>query len=105
MSEQEMRREIVAVSPTVFKGGYNIRELVLEMLGDNEKVVFFENPSYDEAIVGLSEKNKIIYDYDRMVECLMTSRNLTSEQAIEFIDKNTSCLSEQENYPIIVRLF
>ena len=41
MSEQEMRREIVAVSPTVFKGGYNIRELVLGMLGDNEKVVFF----------------------------------------------------------------
>lgn len=82
----------------------NIRELVLEFLSDDEQVMFFED-LYDEAIIGLSENNKVVYTYDGMIDCLMNKNNCTSEEAIEIIDCNIACLSEKENYPIIVRLF
>lgn len=50
-----------------------------------DDVVIFENPSYDEAFVGMSEDNRAIYDFDKMVECL----DMPAEEAIEFIEYNT----------------
>lgn len=82
-----------------------IREMVLEFLDDDEEVMFFDSPSYDEAIIGLSENNKVVYSYDGMIDCLMKKENMSAEEAMEFIDYNTACFSEKENYPIIVRLF
>lgn len=81
------------------------REMVLEFIGDDEQVIFFDSPSCDEAIIGLSENNKVIYDHNKMVKCLMNQENWTAEEAIEFIDVNLSCLTEKGNFPIIVRLF
>lgn len=50
-----------------------------------DDVVIFESPSYDEAFVGLSEDNRAIYDFDKMVECL----DMPVEEAVEFIEYNT----------------
>lgn len=49
------------------------------------EVVIFDSPSYDEAFVGLSEDNRAIYDFDKMVECL----DMPTEEAVEFIEHNT----------------
>ena len=32
-----------------------------------EDVIVFDNPSYDNALIGVSEDNRAIYDYDKMV--------------------------------------
>ena len=40
-----------------------------EMLRDMgyEDFILFDNPDFDSAIVGISDDNRVIYDYDKMV--------------------------------------
>ena len=67
------------------------------------EVVIFDNPSYDEAFVGLSEDNRAIYDFDKMVECLTADGKTTEEEAIEFIEYNTiRALPYFQGAPIIL---
>ena len=54
-----------------------------------EDVVVFSNYSYDDALIGISEDNRAIYDYNKMVEWLMEEESFTAEEAIEWIDFNT----------------
>ena len=58
------------------------RDLLNEM-GLEDSVVF-ENPDYDSAIIGYSDEYRIVYDFDLMVEHLMTVDNMSSEDAIEY---------------------
>lgn len=44
---------------------------------------------FDDAIVGVSEGGKVVYDYDKMVQCLVDRDGMTDEEAMEFIDYNT----------------
>lgn len=62
-----------------------------EMLYDMgyEDFVLFENPDYDSAIIGISDDNRVIYDYDKMVEDLMVTDGMEWLDAAEFIDYNT----------------
>lgn len=62
-----------------------------EMLYDMgyEDFVLFENPDYDSAIIGISDDNRVIYDYEKMVEDLMVTDGMEWLDAAEFIDYNT----------------
>ena len=40
-----------------------------------------------------------------MIECLVNLEGWSYDEALEFIDYNTICFSERENYPIIIRTF
>ena len=51
--------------------------------------VIFDNPSFDNSIVGVSYDGAIIYDYEKMVEEFMLENECTSEEAEDFIDYNT----------------
>lgn len=62
------------------------RDLLNEM-GLEDSIVF-ENPDYDSPIIGYSDDYRIIYDFDLMVEHLMTVDNMSFEDAIEFIEYN-----------------
>lgn len=54
-----------------------------------EDVVYLTNYSYDDALIGISEDNRAVYDYDKMVKWLMEEEGFTEEDAIEWIDYNT----------------
>lgn len=54
-----------------------------------EDAIVFENPDYDNAIVGVSSDGRVIYDFDRMVGCLMDEDEMDEDEAVEFIDYNT----------------
>lgn len=54
-----------------------------------ESVVYLVNYSYDNALIGVSEDGRAIYDYDKMVEWLMKEEGWTAEEAVEWIDYNT----------------
>lgn len=54
-----------------------------------EGVVILSNYSYDEALIGVTEDNRAVYDYDLMVEWLCREENLSPDEAIEWIDYNT----------------
>lgn len=63
------------------------RELLVEY--GYEDLVIFDNPDYDAAIIGVSHDDRVVYDYDKMVECCMTVDNMTMEEAEDFISYNT----------------
>ena len=51
--------------------------------------VFFTNPDYLDAIVGMSDDGRLVYSYPRMVESLILEEGMSYEDAVEFIDYNT----------------
>lgn len=61
---------------------------ILESLG-YEDLIIFKNPDYDGAIVGVSHDDRVVYDYDKMVECLALEDGMTTEDAMDFINYNT----------------
>lgn len=54
-----------------------------------EDVKVLVNYSYDDALVGISDDNRAIYDYDLMVEWLINTEGFSEEEAMEWIDYNT----------------
>lgn len=62
-------------------------ELLLE--NGYEGTTYLENYSYDDALIGVSEDGRAIYDYDLMVEWLMNEEGWSEEDAVDWIDYNT----------------
>ena len=54
-----------------------------------EGVKYFTNFSYDTALIGVTEDNRAVYDFEMMVEWLVETQGFTQEEAIEWIDYNT----------------
>lgn len=60
---------------------------IREQLPDGS--IVFDNPSFDESIIGVSLKDEVIYSYERMVSEFMTDNECTEEEALDWIDYNT----------------
>ena len=71
---------------------------------DYEGVKYLINESYDDALIGVSEDNRAIYDFDKMVEWLIETEDFTDVEAIEWIEYNTvrALPYMGEDHPIIV---
>lgn len=54
-----------------------------------EDIIVFSGNSYDDALIGVSEDGRAIYDFDLMVEWLMKQDNIDDISAIEWIEYNT----------------
>lgn len=54
-----------------------------------EDVIIFNGESYDDALIGVSEDGRAIYDFDLMVQWLVKQDNMTDTEAIEWIEYNT----------------
>ena len=54
-----------------------------------EDTLLFSDFSYDDALIGVSEDGRAIYDYDKMVAWLMEEEGWSSDEAIEWIEYNT----------------
>jgi len=63
-----------------------LRKYIAEI---NETAVLFDNPSFDNSIIGISNTDGVVYDYDLMVEELMKDKNMDCEEAQDFISYNT----------------
>lgn len=70
-----------------FKSVDEVRQFLVDR--GEEETVFFTNPDFIDAIIGISEDGCLIYSFSKMVESLMLSDNMSYEDAIEFIDYNT----------------
>lgn len=55
-----------------------------------DEAIVFDNPDYDEAIIGVTENGAVAYSYDKMISCLVTD-GMTEKEAIERIDYNAIC--------------
>lgn len=69
-----------------------------------EDFIIFENPDYDSAIIGITDDNRVVYDYDKMISFLMLEDGLNYEDAADFINYNTirSLPYAGEGAPVIV---
>ena len=69
-----------------------------------EDVAYLINYSYDDALIGVTEDGRAVYDYNRMIEWLVATEGFTEEEAMEWIDYNTirALPYMGENAPIIV---
>ena len=54
-----------------------------------EGIIYLTNYSYDDALIGVSEDGRAVYDYDKMIEWLIKEEGWTAEDAMEWIDYNT----------------
>ena len=52
-------------------------------------IKYLTNYSYDDALIGVSEDGRAIYDFDKMVEWLMNEVGLSDSEAVEWIEYNT----------------
>lgn len=54
-----------------------------------EDVIYLVNYSYDDALIGVSEDGRAVYDFDKMIEWLMINEDFAYDEAIEWIEFNT----------------
>ena len=69
-----------------------------------EDLIVFDNPDYDGAIIGVSHDDRVIYDYDKMIEHLMEKEDMNCDEAADFISYNTirSLAYMQNDAPIVM---
>jgi hypothetical protein len=69
-----------------------------------EDALVFDNLAYDNAIIGVTIDDRVVYDYDKMIEDLVASEGFTLEEAIEWIDYNTIGVLpySEDNRPIVM---
>ena len=63
------------------------KEILVDM--GYEHSIIFTNPDYDDAIIGISHDDRVIYDYDKMIAHLMDHEDMTDEEATDYISYNT----------------
>ena len=54
-----------------------------------EGVKYLVDESYDDALIGVSEDGRAIYDFGLMIEWLMTKYGWSDIESIEWIEANT----------------
>lgn len=59
----------------------------LESIG--EETVVLEPEYLDNAIIGISDDNRLIYGYEQLIDCFSKNEDMTYEEAIEWVDYNT----------------
>jgi hypothetical protein len=65
----------------------NAQEKLIE--AGYEDVMVLSNYSYDDALIGVTEDNRAVYDFDLMVEWLVQHEGFSEEDAVEWIEYNT----------------
>jgi hypothetical protein len=68
--------------------------------------VILDNPSFDNSIIGIATCGAIVYSLDKMIEELAGEDNISSEEALDFIEYNTlralGYMSHEGLAPIVV---
>lgn len=82
--------------------GYNPDELIAIGSGEEREVL-------DKAVVGVTDSPddpRLVYDIDRLIECLQEAHGWTYEEACDWYGYNTArSLAYVDNGPIVMRRF
>lgn len=54
-----------------------------------EDIIILSNPSFDTALIGVSDDGRAIYDYDLMIEDLIKTEGWSIEEAMDWISYNS----------------
>lgn len=79
-----------------------VKEFLVDA-GAEDASVFDSPDDYAEAFVGVSDEGRAVYDYNKMIQCLMDRDGMSMEEAAEWIDYNVlRSLPYVDNPPIIL---
>lgn len=80
----------------------NIEQTLLDNGYDG--TAYLTNPSFDDAIIGITDDGILICEYSKMVEWLMERENMTETEAVDFISCDTlwAISNIQEKQPIVM---
>ena len=87
--EETLHDDIEAHADNIYEDQVSKTERLLLEAG-YEGTIFFTNPSYEDAFLGVSSDDRAIYDYEKMVESLVNHEDMTEDEAREFIDYNAT---------------
>lgn len=87
--EETLHDDIEAHADNIYEDQISRTERLLLEAG-YEGTIFFTNPSYEDAFLGISSDDRAIYDYEKMVESLVNHEDMTEDEAREFIDYNAT---------------
>lgn len=67
------------------------QEAVKEFLVESgcEDAIVFQNPDYARAFIGHDWKGRAVYNFDEMIQCLMTDDHMTYDEAADYVLYNT----------------
>lgn len=54
-----------------------------------EGVILLSDYSYDEALIGVTEDGRAVYDYEKMISWLVETEGWTPEEAEDWVSYNT----------------
>lgn len=54
-----------------------------------EDVTILKDYSYDDALIGVTDDNRAVYDYIKMIDWLVEKEGWTEIEAMEWIEINT----------------
>ena len=54
-----------------------------------EGVMYLSSPSYDDALIGVTEDGQAVYDYELMAKWLVENDGMTLYEAYDWINYNT----------------
>ena len=60
----------------------------IKELADPEAVVW---NGFDDAIIGIDNAGKLVYDIDKMIATLVTRDGMAEDEAMEYLDFNVLC--------------
>jgi hypothetical protein len=55
--------------------------------GYDDDVMLFRN-EYDDAVIGMTTDDRVVYDFDLMVESAMKNQNCDYEEAVSWVEHN-----------------
>ena len=72
----------------------------------DDGALVFDNPAYDNSIIGQTFDGRAIYDIESMAEELAADDEITVEEAMDFIDYNAirSLPYAGEKAPVVVHV-
>lgn len=65
------------------------------------EAVILSEEFYDEAIIGISNDDRVVYSYQGLVEALMRHDGMSEEDAEEWVSYNVLGSLYGENMPIV----
>lgn len=61
----------------------------IQELAQEDGTVILRDPDYADALIGITEEGRAVYELNKMVECLVQNDGMTPEEAADFIMYNT----------------
>ena len=65
----------------------NAEEMLLD--AGYEGIKYLTNYSYDNALIGVTEDGRAVYDFEKMVDWLIKEVEMSDDEAVEWIEYNT----------------